>query len=202
MKCWFLMLALAVISVPTMASSVSLSPSNCVAVGDGAAGADFTGSLTFEADGSGGGLLTVTLQNLSVSDIYLTAFTFDAAGGTASWTFDVAQSSGLGEDWINLPFNADWGDLGERESGARLDIDQGAGPTSGLASGGTAVWVFTGSYNPDPSFPIPSASDFLDEWDGSNIVIGFDTGASTAAVPGVGGVAGLASLGLIRRRRR
>lgn len=184
-----------------VASTVSLSPANCSIAGDGAASADFVGSFTLTDLGAGSARLTITLENRSASDVWLTALTFDGGGGTANWTVDAAASSGIGASWrdVALVGPVDWGALGLRESGGILA--DGSPPTEGLAVGATATVVFTGNYNPED--PLTSEQNFLADWAGPGNLIVIGTGVSPQAVPGFGGLAALAAgAAAVRRRRR
>ena len=167
----------------------------------------FEGTLGYDAIGGGLARLVLTLTNTSIHDGWLTALAFDDAEGTGGWSLNVSESTSLGASWTDLAGPINTQPFGTRDHGAASNGDwQGGGdPHLGLAAGDSATWIFDGWGD-----ATVSALDFLTPNGGRNLVIrfrGFGNGASdklpaTPVVPGAGGLAALAGVGLAGRRRR
>ena len=169
----------------------------------------FTGTATYNDLGGGMAEFILSLTNTSQFNGKLVALAFDSAAGTSGWTFDSGASSGLSGDWGNLSGSINTQPFGSRSHGASTtnQWEGGGNPNTGLAVGETGTWVFTGSGGASVS-----ATDFLSPNGGQNLVIrfrGFDNEASDKLpaievpgnpVPGIGGLAALGGLAVVRRQ--
>ncbi len=204
-----LMAAAALLSASTASGDTIQITSNNAASSNGLAGSygGFTGSVTYDFLGGTSARLSITLTNTSQFGGWLTAIAFDGPAGTSDWMFDEMSSSGLSDGWNDLTGPISVSPFHYRSFGASTSGDWlgGGSPETGLAAGDSATWVFQGSTTGGVS-----AMDFLTPNDGQNLLFrfrGFSNGASdklpaTPVAPGLGGLAVLAGVGGLRRRRR
>jgi MYXO-CTERM domain-containing protein len=213
-----LMAAAAVMSASTASGDTIQITSNNAASSNGLAGSygGFTGSVTYDFLGGTSARLSITLTNTSQFSGELVAIAFDDAVGTGDWLFHMGDSSIPHNNWFDISGHINTAPFGQREHGVSIHQgsaawEGGGNPHPGIHAGETATWVFTGTGTASVS-----AADFLSPNGGQNLVVrfrGFSNGASDKLpamastgnpppVPGIAGIAVLAGVGSLRRRRR